>query len=388
MKNIKVILSIAILLTFASCSWFTTKSDDRNENKTIVPPPPPPVPTTASITEPVKITRFIGANEINEGQKFTLNIEIYNAIKANINGQDILKDEYKVKGTNIHKMEYYWFPKESQNYILTAEGINNSKEQREFHLDVALNPETIFKKVKKSMVYIDGFFVEDDLLFNDKVKWSGSGVIIDKKGGYYIVLTNTHVMGFWEMLDGDFWTKGDDILKYEIKVTMPNERIASLINGRKNKIHKIKIEKNLKDFALIYIKDDIGSFPVLKMSSRKKRNGEQAFAIGHPLGSRNSFTKGVISNSMNTKSHKTCKHNYKHIQTDAAINPGNSGGPLVNRFAEIIGINTLKIAQRGVDGMNFAIDADVIKKALNYNEFIDFPLNPSSLKNYIRRIAR
>ena len=49
------------------------------------------------------------------------------------------------------------------------------------------------------------------------------------------------------------------------------------------------------------------------------------------------------------------------IQTDAPINPGNSGGALVNRFGQVIGMNTLirTDGSFGNIGLGFAIPSDI-----------------------------
>ncbi len=49
------------------------------------------------------------------------------------------------------------------------------------------------------------------------------------------------------------------------------------------------------------------------------------------------------------------------IQHDAAINPGNSGGPLFNLNGEMIGINTVKLADETIDNMGFSIAIDTIQ---------------------------
>ncbi|MCR4393991.1 MAG: PDZ domain-containing protein, partial [Dehalococcoidales bacterium] len=78
-------------------------------------------------------------------------------------------------------------------------------------------------------------------------------------------------------------------------------------------------------------------------------------AIGNSLGEGISATKGIVSAlgvSVSTDQGETL---YDLIQTDAAINPGNSGGPLINMAGEVIGINSIKVAQVGVEGMGYAI---------------------------------
>ena len=61
---------------------------------------------------------------------------------------------------------------------------------------------------------------------------------------------------------------------------------------------------------------------------------------------------------------------YTAIQTDAAINSGNSGGALVNANGEVIGINTLKLAGTGIEGVGFAIPISSTTSIVN--QLIEF----------------
>ena len=50
------------------------------------------------------------------------------------------------------------------------------------------------------------------------------------------------------------------------------------------------------------------------------------------------------------------------LQTNAAINPGNSGGGLFNMSGELIGIVNAKQSSAGIEGLGFAIPANVVVK--------------------------
>src|SRR5690606_9953396 len=53
------------------------------------------------------------------------------------------------------------------------------------------------------------------------------------------------------------------------------------------------------------------------------------------------------------------------LQTDAAINPGNSGGALVNIKGQLIGINSMKIAEQEVEGIGLAIPINSAQPIIN-----------------------
>ena len=121
---------------------------------------------------------------------------------------------------------------------------------------------------------------------------------------------------------------------------------------------------SISDLAVLHIQaDDL--IPAEFGDSANLQVGEQVVAIGDPLGIelRGTMTDGIISaiNRDITVEGRTMTL----IQTNAALNSGNSGGPLINRYGQVIGINTMKISaftdDAGVEGLGFAIPSATMK---------------------------
>jgi S1-C subfamily serine protease len=71
------------------------------------------------------------------------------------------------------------------------------------------------------------------------------------------------------------------------------------------------------------------------------RVGDEAYAVGNPLGLAGSMSAGVISGFDRSFEDENGDHQLEGlIQFDTAVNPGNSGGPLLNRRGQVIGIVT------------------------------------------------
>lgn len=155
---------------------------------------------------------------------------------------------------------------------------------------------------------------------------SGSGIIISEDG--YIV-TNQHVIA--------------EASEITVVLNTGDEYTATLVGA-----------DSKSDLAVLKINASGLTAAVLGDSSQVEV-GEIAVAIGNPLGQElaGSVTAGVIS-AVNRKM-TVDNRSYNLLQTDAAINPGNSGGALVNQYGEVIGINSIKMSETGVEGIGFAI---------------------------------
>jgi len=134
---------------------------------------------------------------------------------------------------------------------------------------------------------------------------------------------------------------------------------VTLADGRTFSAETVRTDW-LSDLAIVKV--NAGNLPAAKVGdSDALRVGDWVVAIGNSLGLGISATKGIVSAQGVSLSVSAGQTQEDLIQTDAAINPGNSGGPLVNMAGEVIGINSIKIAQVGVEGMGYAISSNTAK---------------------------
>ena len=199
------------------------------------------------------------------------------------------------------------------------------------------NVADIFKNVSPAVVTIvaDGVTATDPTTGQTGTGTAtGSGVIFDANG---LILTNHHVVA------------GN-----------PSKLTVNLKDGRSlpGTIYGID---TLTDLAIVKV--DATGLPTAPIGdSSTIEVGQQAIAIGSPLGTfTDSVTSGIISAvGRDIPVENEVLHNV--IQTDTAINPGNSGGPLLDPSGKVIGINTAVAGDS--QGIGFAIPINIAKPLL------------------------
>lgn len=88
--------------------------------------------------------------------------------------------------------------------------------------------------------------------------------------------------------------------------------------------------------------------------------GSRVVALGNAAGLSWTATQGIVSAKARDVYEDT-GYAIKCLQTDAPINSGNSGGPLLNKYGQVVAINSAKIAATGYDGLGFAIPINEAK---------------------------
>lgn len=189
--------------------------------------------------------------------------------------------------------------------------------------------------------------------YSQTAQATGSGIILSEDG---YILTNNHVVSSSSSSSSYY------------SVSEATKISVNLYNDDTSYDAKIIGTDSVTDLAVIKIEKTGLSAATLGDSDNVKV-GEFSMAVGNPLGMQSSITCGVIS-ALNREVSDSDGKKYTLIQTDAAINSGNSGGALVNSNGEVIGINTLKLAGDGIEGMGFAIPINSTKSI--YEQLIQY----------------
>ena len=232
-----------------------------------------------------------------------------------------------------------------RNYIEANTSIDNSKEIAAFYDGTEKTIVSIAEEVGQSVVSITTKVSYRDWFNNVRtMDGAGSGIIFKEDDQYIYILTNNHVVDSADELLVEFT---EDMLVDANLVGADEATDIGVIKVAKEAIDP-EFEKGIK--------------PVVFGNSEAIKVGETAIAIGNPLGYKNTVTVGVIS-ALDRKLDDA--NVLSLIQTDAAINPGNSGGALVNSRGEVIGMNTIKIADTQVEGIGFALPINEIKPIID-----------------------
>jgi len=196
---------------------------------------------------------------------------------------------------------------------------------------------SVYKKNIPSVVNITSRAMTFDFFYGlVPQEGQGSGFVIDKEGH---ILTNYHVIADAR----------------QVEVTMHNRKKYKATVVGTDPPH---------DLAVIQIKaPDL--IPAVLGDSRNLQVGQKVYAIGNPFGLSGTMTRGIVSSIRPVREPNGAMID-EAIQTDAAINPGNSGGPLMNWHGEVIGINTMILANANQSaGIGFAIPINTAKAVLN-----------------------
>lgn len=190
-------------------------------------------------------------------------------------------------------------------------------------------------RIVQRRVGINPFFQEFGRIVNVPAVSLGSGFIVHPDG---YVVTNNHVI--------------DRAMKIQVELADGRKMLAELIGADPN-----------ADLAVLKIHSD-KPLPTLELGdSSDLMIGEPAIAVGNPLGYSHTVSTGIISALHRNVGDEEHPESLKDvIQTDAAINRGNSGGPLLNAYAQVIGINTAIVGD--AQNIGFAIPINRLRQVI------------------------
>lgn len=239
-------------------------------------------------------------------------------------------------GALLFSIVYPRIVSDNQGSLSNSDSSMSSNAQQNISLDVDTAVTAAYDIAADAVVGITNL-QETNIFSQSGEAGTGSGVVYKKDKGKAFIVTNHHVI--------------EGASSIEVTLADGTKREASLLGS-----------DVWTDLAVLEINAE-GINTIAEFGdSDSLKPGEPIMAIGNPLGLQfsGSVTKGIISGLERTieidiNNDGIVDWNAEVIQTDAAINPGNSGGALVNVIGQVVGINSMKIAEQSVEGIGLAI---------------------------------
>ena len=180
---------------------------------------------------------------------------------------------------------------------------------------------------------------------SDGFTYGGTGFIVRSDG---LMVTNRHVVDDAETVTAEMILENGETIEFTGKV---------LGKGILADLAAVQLSSN-RTFSTL----GLGNSDALGY-------GDEVSAWGYPisshLGTAPTLNTGIVSTP-----HRIF-NDTDWIQIDALINPGNSGGPLLDRFGNVIGVNTAGYEQLGdriITGINLAIASNEVRDRLSTYE--------------------
>jgi S1-C subfamily serine protease len=234
----------------------------------------------------------------------------------------------------ILKSDHFDFVLEPVSKSFTGTVVTSSTGNSHVEMRPELAVEDIIQQSKPAVVVLRG------------PEGQGSGFFITETG---VIATNAHV------------AQGEQRLT------------AELPSGKTLDASVVYVDTE-KDIALVKV-DGTGYEHLSLANLTSVRQGQTVVAVGNPGHSLPfSATRGIVSAV--GPSEGFGKGTW--IQTDAAINPGNSGGPLLNSHAEVVGINTQRVVEKGFQSIGLALSSnDLIEILRRFYPAVASPAPPA-----------
>lgn len=163
-------------------------------------------------------------------------------------------------------------------------------------------------------------------------------IIVKKSGDVY------------KLGSGFFIDNGIVITNYHVVAGAVDAAVIDSSNRTYNIEQVLGYDENI-DLAILKINSQN---EYLEKSQEEVKPGETVYTLGSPLGLTGTLSSGMVASPIRII------ENVNYIQVTAPMSPGNSGGPLLNKYGEVMGINTWQYSEG--QNLNFSINISEVQK--------------------------